>query len=109
MTTFYKNYIALCAQKKKSASAVAEEIGLSRTSPNGWKKGKMPSDINLQKLSSYFGVSVEKLIEEQKEKSSTPEGVELTKTQQQAWDLIQSMDDDSLRKFIAIAKAVMGV
>ena len=68
MTTFYKNYIALCAQKKKSASAVATEVGLSRTSPNGWKKGKNPSDINLEKLAAYFGVSVSDLLSEQKEK-----------------------------------------
>lgn len=67
MTTFYKNYIALCAQKKKSASGVAVEIGLSRTSPNGWKKGKQPSDINLEKLATYFGVSVSDLTSEQKE------------------------------------------
>ena len=68
MTTFYKNYIVLCAQKKKSASAVATEVGLSRTSPNGWKKGKQPSDTNLEKLAAYFGVSVSELISEQKEK-----------------------------------------
>lgn len=68
MTTFYKNYVALCAQKKKSASAVAVEIGLSRTSPNGWKKGKQPSDINLEKLAKYFEVSVDDLLSEQKEK-----------------------------------------
>lgn len=76
MTTFYKNYIALCAQKKKSASAVATEVGLSRTSPNGWKKGKQPSDINLEKLAAYFGVSVSDLISEQKEMPTTPEGSE---------------------------------
>ena len=49
MSAFYKNYVELCAKKKKSLSAVAEEIGLSRTSPNGWKKGKQPSDVNIQR------------------------------------------------------------
>lgn len=61
MSAFYKNYVELCAKKKKSLSAVAEDIGLSRTSPNGWKKGKQPSDVNIQKLAEYFGVSVEYL------------------------------------------------
>lgn len=79
MTTFYKNYIALCAQKQKSASAVAVEVGLSRTSPNGWKKGKKPSDINLKKLATYFGVTVEDLVLEQKEKPTTQNGGELRK------------------------------
>ena len=47
MSSFYNNYVELCAKKKKSLSAVAEEIGLSRTSPNGWKKGKQPSHVNI--------------------------------------------------------------
>lgn len=81
MSTFYKNYVELCAKKKKSLSAVAEEIGLSRTSPNGWKKGKQPSDVNLQKLADYFGVSVAylKAEEEQKENPTAQEGSEALK------------------------------
>lgn len=68
LTTFYSNYVALCAKEKKSLSAVAESIGLSRTAPNGWKKGKQPSDVTLEKLSQYFGVPVFELTGEQKEK-----------------------------------------
>lgn len=61
MTAFYSKYVSLCAKKHKSLSAVAEEIGLSRTSPNGWKKGKQPSDVTLEKLSQYFGIPVSEL------------------------------------------------
>lgn len=69
LTTFYSNYVALCAKEKKSLSAVAESIGLSRTAPNGWKKGKQPSEVTLEKLSQYFGVPVSELTgEDQKEK-----------------------------------------
>lgn len=64
--SFYYTFIKLCNEKGKSPSRVAENIGLSRTSPNGWKKGKFPSDANLQKLSEYFGVTVEYLRGEQK-------------------------------------------
>lgn len=104
MTTFYNNYIALCAKKKKSASAVATEIGLSRTSPNGWKNGKMPSDINLIKLADYFGVTVEELTTENK-KSPTPEGVELSPVKQEAWKILNSMSDDKLEKVLVILRA----
>ena len=79
MTTFYKNYIELCAQKKKSASAVATEVGLSRTSPNGWKNGKKPSDINLEKIANYFGVTVDRLLSDdcrENEKDSAPVSAE---------------------------------
>lgn len=44
---------------------------------------------------------------EQKEKSPTPEGVELSETQQMAWDLIQNMNEDKLKAFIAGAKAML--
>ncbi len=73
MTTFYSNYVRLCAEKGKSASGVAREIGLSNAAANGWKNGKEPSDITLQKLSAYFGVPVSELLDE-KEKAPTPEG-----------------------------------
>lgn len=72
MSTFYKNYVKLCAEKGVSSSAVAEKIGLSRTSPHGWKKGKMPSDVNLQKIADYFGVTVEYLNGEEEEATKKP-------------------------------------
>lgn len=71
---FYDNYIRLCAQKKKSPSAVAKEIGLSNAAANGWKRGKFPNDTTLSKLSSYFDVPVSELTSEAKK--STPQGGE---------------------------------
>ena len=66
MLSFYDNYVSLCAKSNKSLSAVAEAIGLSRTSPNGWKKGKQPSDVTLAKLANYFGITVAELLGEEK-------------------------------------------
>ena len=61
MTTFYNNFISLCQLHNVSVSKVAESIGLSRAAPNGWKKGKIPEDYTIQRLSDYFGVSFEEL------------------------------------------------
>lgn len=66
MSTFYKNYLRLCAIKGVAPSAAALEVGLSRTSANGWKNGKMPYDATLQKLADYFGVTVEELTGDKK-------------------------------------------
>ena len=77
MTTFYKNYVVLCARRGVSLSAAAEAVGLSRTSPNGWKKGKNPNDSTLAKLADYFGVSVAALLGKEKEKPDDPKIVEL--------------------------------
>lgn len=72
MSDFYSRYVNLCAQKRKSLSGVAEDIGLSRTAPNGWKKGKLPNDTTLSKLSVYFGVSVEYLKNGEEGKKEAP-------------------------------------
>ena len=108
MTTFYRNYAKLCAKANKSLSAVAEEIGLSRTSPNGWKKDKVPRDSTLYKLANYFGVTVEDLLSEDESKPAPDQGNELTEVQREALAVIQEMSDDQLRVFIAAMKAARG-
>lgn len=65
---FYDNYIKLCAKMGKSPSGVAKEIGLSNAAANGWKKGKLPNETTLYKLSNYFGVPVTELTGENQEK-----------------------------------------
>lgn len=75
MSTFYDNYVRLCAEKNVSLSAAAESIGLSRTSPNGWKKGKLPQDRTLAKLAAYFGVSVDDLTDKEKKPTGNADGL----------------------------------
>jgi transcriptional regulator with XRE-family HTH domain len=75
LSTFYDNYVRLCAEKNVSLSAAAESIGLSRTSPNGWKKGKLPQDRTLAKLAAYFGVSIDDLTDEEKKPTGNADGL----------------------------------
>ena len=67
---FYDNYVRLCNNVSKSPSAVAQELGLSRASVNGWKKGKNPTDATLCKVADYFGVPVEYLLKNYQEKTT---------------------------------------
>ena len=99
MTTFYNNYVTLCAKNKKSLSAVAEEVGLSRTSPNGWKKGKHPSDVTLRKLADYFGVPVEALTAETKKE---PAPVSELSCKEQLFNLIDRMSREELVEALQI-------
>lgn len=61
LSGFYDNFIALCNAKKVSPSRAAEDVGLSRAAPNGWKSGAVPRDTQLKKLADYFGCTVEDL------------------------------------------------
>jgi transcriptional regulator with XRE-family HTH domain len=107
LSTFYKNYIKLCAEKGVSSSAVAEKIGLSRTSPHGWKKGKMPSDVNLQKIADYFGVTVEYLNGEEEEATKKPLS-ENEEWKNELYNMTEGLDENdiiALKGFIAGLKA----
>lgn len=99
--SFYENYVQLCAEKKVSLSAAAEAVGLSRTSPNGWKKGKQPSDVTLAKLAAYFGCTVDDLTAEagQKEKPAHIEVNELEILDK----IIDNMSREELLDFISKA------
>lgn len=78
MSIFYENYLKLCAARQESPTAVSKKIGLSNAAATGWKKGKKPSEVTLEKLAVYFGVAREDLTgEEQKEKPTPGEGSEL--------------------------------
>lgn len=71
---FYDNYIRLCNERKKSPSAVALEIGISKPTVNRWKHGSSPTDATLRKIAEYFGVSVTELKEGNKKTPTLQEG-----------------------------------
>lgn len=98
MSNFYSIFISLCANKKVSASLVAEKIGLSRASAFGWKKGALPSDVNLQKIADYFGVSVEYLKGETENPSVENKGVESK--------LPQSEDEETIKELYDLTKGL---
>ena len=97
MTAFYKNYVFYCAKAGKSLSAVAEAVGLSRTSPNGWKKGKLPRDSTLIKLAECLEITVEDLMAENENKPA-PDGNELD-----IEGVINNMSREDLIEFIMMA------
>ena len=113
MSTFYDNYIKLCASCGKNPTTVSKEIGLSNAAASGWKNGKKPSAITKQKLADYFGVSVSELTgEEQKEKPNALDGIELEKLSPARRALLEKlggMDDDQIMKLISVIDSVLEV
>ncbi len=112
MLVFYNRYRELCAKRKKSISAVAEEIGLSRASANGWKNGALPNDANFQKLADYFGVSVEYLKgfeEEQKKNDILTDAAHKTLTNPlfgEAVIKLYKLSDEKLKDILPILTAL---
>ncbi len=73
---FYYNFVDLCNKIEKSPSAAAEEMGFQRSVVTRWSKGTTPRQATLQKIADYFGVTVEDLTAEKKEKSPALESAE---------------------------------
>lgn len=107
---FYENYVRLCNSVNKSPSAVALEIGIAKPTVSRWKTGSVPNTATLLKVSDYFGVSVSDLTEE-KEKSPTPEGMELTEEDMRHLEAFRAADEDTkaaIRLLLAKYKADRG-
>ena len=103
MSTFYDNYIKLCAAHDKSPTAVSKEIGLSNAAASGWKNGKKPSAVTKQKLADYFGVTVKELTgEDQKEKPSTVGEINLSSLSPEDAELVKKILNASEAKKNAI-------
>lgn len=108
MDDFYKRYCELCAKRGMSASGVASAIGLSNAAANGWKKGKLPNDTTLAKLSAYFGVTVEYLKGEETKKDPAANG-EVSPEKRELLDLIDSLSDDQCGKLSNIIKEAINL
>lgn len=62
---FYDIYSRLCEKAGISRSRAAQEMGLSNSTVTKWKKsGAFPSGETLSKVASYFGVSLDYLLDE---------------------------------------------
>lgn len=55
---FYNYFLCLCNNINMKPSPAGEAAGFTRTAVNGWKRGHIPTDGNLQKLSEFFDVPV---------------------------------------------------
>ena len=77
---FYQIFLKLCAQKNVKPNHVTKAIGMSNATATDWKNGRIPRDVTLQKLSNYFGVTVDYLLGKEQEKKPTARVLSLSDT-----------------------------
>lgn len=61
--TFFENIKKLCAVNGISVTTLAIDLGLSRSTSSGWRKGSQPRGKTLKMIADYFDVTVDRLIE----------------------------------------------
>jgi transcriptional regulator with XRE-family HTH domain len=114
MGTFDKNPIlesieTLCdsAVPKVSFSKMCVDLGLSKSLKTKLKNNptKTINGETAQKIADYFGVSVDRVLgSEQKEKSPTPEGIELDVETIQLKEIWDSADQEERKALLAMAE-----
>lgn len=98
---FYLTFIELCSKIKKSPSAVAEEMGFKRSVVTRWRNGTVPRDANLQRIADYFGVPVETLTAEQKEKAPGRMAEDLSAEELEIVSILRKMSPEQLARELA--------
>lgn len=69
---FLDNFEKLCKEKGISPTGAVVEIGFSNATYSNWKKrGSTPQGKNLQKIADYFGVTVNDLLADNIEPTSS--------------------------------------
>lgn len=91
----YDNFLNLCNSIGKSPSAVALELGISKSTVSHWKhqRNEMTAATAL-KIANYFGITVEELKTGIKKEPSVPKDEELDKN-----DAISNLRDDFANHF----------
>lgn len=59
---FWENFYKLCENNNEKPLQVVKKIGIAAGSITKWKKGSIPSGASLSKISEYFGVTVDELL-----------------------------------------------
>ena len=60
----YKKFQALLEKTDKTVYQISKETGISQTAFSNWKSGRSTHSLeSLKKLSVYFGVAIEDLLE----------------------------------------------
>lgn len=75
MSMFFDQFKHLCDNAGKAPSAVGKELGISSGAISMWKTGaRRPRTDQLQKISDYFGVSIDYLLGTEKAATSKGDG-----------------------------------
>lgn len=102
MTAFFRNLLRLCAETNETPSGVASSIGLSAAAASGWKKGKIPSDVNMSKIASHFGVTISDLMGWSPESMMRDTGEKIALIKQRLDGDISDEDREELRNSLYI-------
>lgn len=102
---FWKIFFSLCKSKEKSPNGVARELGIASGTVTAWKNGKVPHHGTLVKLADYFGVTVDYLLGNEKEKPTL--AGELSEAEKMILDLFRQIPPEQQEMVLKMIEAAL--
>lgn len=102
---FYDSYIIWCEKKGVSPTKAALDVGLSCAAPTKWKKsGSTPSGDTMNRLASYFGITVDELLGKEKQ----PTEGELHPANKKLMELSRTLPPEEAEKVYKAISLLLG-
>lgn len=110
MCTLYNKITDLCKEKGVSGSRMCLDLGLSKSTMSDLKNGRIKgiSVPTAQKISGYFGITVDELYgedAEQKEKSTVQDDG-LSDEMMELIDCIKKLPEDKVQMLLQVARSI---
>lgn len=105
---FWDNFVRLCNQAGKYPNTVAAEVGVKSTGTvTGWKNGANPRQAVLLKLADYFGVTVDYLLNAEKENLTSVAADEVDELDKEALDIMRQLSPEKRAAGLAMLRGLL--
>ena len=109
MDTLYNRIIALCKERGVSGSRMCLDLGLSKSTISDLKNGRTKglSIPTAQKIAGYFGLTVDELYDEEKQKNKPTDNGELSEGHKELYNFILSVPEDKVELVLRVMKSIV--
>ncbi len=104
---FWDNYVDLCTKNGKTPNGAAEEIGISSGSITAWKKGRVPRPQNQKQIADYFGVTVDYLLNAEKESPTSVAADGVDELDKEALDIMHQLPPEKRAAGLAMLRGLL--
>lgn len=105
---FWDNFVRLCNQAGKYPNTVAAEVGVKSTGTvTGWKNGANPRQTVLLKLADYFGVTVDDLLNAEKENPTSVAADGVDELDKEALDIMHQLPPEKRAAGLAMLRGLL--
>lgn len=104
---FWTNFSTLCADKNLSPNAVATELKIPSGSITAWRNGATPRTKSLTKIANYFGVTVDYLLNAEKENPTSVAADEVDELDKEALDIMRQLPPKKRAAGLAMLRGLL--